>query len=145
MSPNHALMEIAQQAIIVDPNGRVLVLRRPDGNWQFAGGRLEKDESWEEGLKREVREETGIEDLDIGPALLVATWEYKGVPLYGTYFYCQTRTTEVKLSHEHEEHRWLTTDDDLGQIQFWHSDIRNMTEAALRIANRKPHDHSHDH
>ncbi len=132
--PNHALMQIAQQAILVDPEGRVLLLRRPDGNWQFAGGRLEKDEKWDEGLRREIREETGITDVDIGPALLVATWEYQGVPLYGTYFYCETSITEVTLSHEHDECRWITPNDDLDEIQFWHSDIRNMTEAALRIA-----------
>jgi 8-oxo-dGTP diphosphatase len=130
----HALMQIAQQAILVDPEGRVLLLRRPDGNWQFAGGRLEEGESWDEGLRREVEEETGITAIDIGPALLVATWEYMGVPLYGTYFYCLTNSTEVQISREHEEYRWVSSDDNLDKIQFWHSDIRNMTEAALRIA-----------
>lgn len=135
MMSKHALMQIAQQAIIVDQDGRVLLLRRPDGNWQFAGGRLEEGESWSDGLRREVEEETGITDLDIGPALLVATWVYKGVPLYGTYFYCQTETTNITMSDEHEEYRWVTSKEDLDEIQFWHSDIRNMTEAALRIAS----------
>jgi ADP-ribose pyrophosphatase YjhB (NUDIX family) len=51
-------------AVIVD-EGRVLLIRRGSeplkGCWSLPGGLLEVGESLEEGLRREVREETGLE------------------------------------------------------------------------------------
>jgi ADP-ribose pyrophosphatase YjhB (NUDIX family) len=47
--------------ICVTDNNEI-VLITPDGkNWGFPGGRPEDDESWEETLRREVREEACVE------------------------------------------------------------------------------------
>lgn len=46
-------------ALVVD-EGRALFVKE-DGTWLLPGGRLEDGESPEEGAKREVREETGVE------------------------------------------------------------------------------------
>jgi ADP-ribose pyrophosphatase YjhB (NUDIX family) len=51
-------------AIIFDDEGRVLLLEhvfRPDGGWGIPGGFLSKGEQPEEALRREMREEIGIE------------------------------------------------------------------------------------
>jgi len=53
-------------AVIVDDAGRVLLSRRPDeahqgGLWEFPGGKLETGESTADALRRECREELGIE------------------------------------------------------------------------------------
>jgi 8-oxo-dGTP diphosphatase len=46
---------------IVERDGRVLLVHRPKyDDWSFPKGKLEKDESWEEGALREVEEETGL-------------------------------------------------------------------------------------
>ncbi|NKN32372.1 Nudix family hydrolase [Marichromatium bheemlicum] len=50
---------------IADPDGRVLISRRPEGVhqgglWEFPGGKLEADESPTMGLARELDEELGI-------------------------------------------------------------------------------------
>ena len=52
-------------AIIID-NGRVLIARRQPpgkmpGMWEFPGGKIEKGESPEACLKRELREELDID------------------------------------------------------------------------------------
>jgi ADP-ribose pyrophosphatase YjhB (NUDIX family) len=52
-------------AVIVDDAGRVLLIRRGGeplkGHWSLPGGLLELGESLTNGVKREVREETGLE------------------------------------------------------------------------------------
>ncbi|HIE18036.1 MAG TPA: NUDIX hydrolase [Dehalococcoidia bacterium] len=59
---------LAVGAIIEDAKGRVLLVRhKPErggfwqGRWICPGGELELGETIEEGIKREVREETGLE------------------------------------------------------------------------------------
>jgi mutator protein MutT len=124
-------MQIVQQAIILNRQGQILILRRPEGVWQFAGGRLEEGERWDEGLRREVREETGINDLEISSVLMVDNFEWESQQLYSIYFLCRTRTTAVRLSHEHVEYRWLDRDDDLQEISFWHHNLRALAEGVF--------------
>jgi 8-oxo-dGTP diphosphatase len=46
---------------VVLRNGRVLLVHRPEyDDWTLPKGKLEQDESWEEGALREVEEETGL-------------------------------------------------------------------------------------
>ena len=52
-------------AAIVVRKGKVLVLRRSTGSiagsWEFPGGKVDPGESPEEALRRELREELGVE------------------------------------------------------------------------------------
>jgi mutator protein MutT len=125
---DHVLMQIVQQAIILNRQGQILILRRPEGVWQFAGGRLEEGERWDEGLRREVREETGITDIEIVSVLMVDNFEWQSQRLYSAYFLCRTSATGVQLSSEHVEYAWLNHDDDLQQINFWHHNLRALVE-----------------
>lgn len=65
---------IRVKALII--NNDVILLGNENGVLQFPGGHLEDDESYEECLKREVREETGIEisDDEIGKQLMKVTY-----------------------------------------------------------------------
>src|SRR5215469_8916020 len=48
-------------ALIRDEGGRVLLVRHVDGPWQLPGGAIDPDESPEEAVRRECREEASIE------------------------------------------------------------------------------------
>jgi len=66
--------------VIADARGRILLARRTEGRdlaglWEFPGGKREPDESAEQALARELREELGI-DATIGPRLIVVPHEY---------------------------------------------------------------------
>jgi 8-oxo-dGTP pyrophosphatase MutT (NUDIX family) len=67
---------VSVAAIIVDDAGQVLMTQRRDnGHWEPPGGVLELDESILDGVRREVREETG---LHIEPERLSGI--YKNMP-----------------------------------------------------------------
>ncbi|ASO18005.1 hypothetical protein AHOG_01700 [Actinoalloteichus hoggarensis] len=56
--PRHS---VSVAGVVVRDDGRILVIRRADdGRWEPPGGVLELDETFEEGVRREVREETGV-------------------------------------------------------------------------------------
>jgi 8-oxo-dGTP diphosphatase len=52
-------------AVVHDPDGRLLLIRRGHaphaGSWSLPGGRVERGETPEQAVEREVREETGLE------------------------------------------------------------------------------------
>jgi dihydroneopterin triphosphate diphosphatase len=97
-----------------------LVLKRSDdetiypGLWQIVSGGIERGEKAYEAVVREVQEEIGIK-----PAKLYNT------PLTNTFYFFTNDSvnvspvfaveikdgTEVKLSLEHKEFRWLTKED----------------------------------
>ena len=51
---------------LIDADGRVLITKRPEGKkmaglWEFPGGKIEKGETPEQALIRELKEELNIE------------------------------------------------------------------------------------
>lgn len=72
---------IGVSAVVFDGQERVLLIQRgqapAQGLWHFPGGRLEAGESLVEGVRREVREETGL-DVRIGPIMAVVERRQEG-------------------------------------------------------------------
>lgn len=67
-------MRPAARALVLDPDERVLLVRfvNPDTGqefWTTPGGGIKPGESPEDAIRRELREETGLEDPEIGPAI----------------------------------------------------------------------------
>lgn len=53
----------------LERDGKFLLVQRPPGKkneglWEFPGGKVEKEETLEEALKRELKEELGIDVLE---------------------------------------------------------------------------------
>ena len=60
----------AVYVVTVQANGKILITRRPDnvhlpGLWEFPGGKVEANESLQDALRREIREEAGLECLSL--------------------------------------------------------------------------------
>jgi 8-oxo-dGTP diphosphatase len=79
---------IAVVAAVVEEHHRFLVTRRPPGVhlaglWEFPGGKIDQEESHDAALRRELREELGI-DAEIGVLVYETTHAYpeRTVALY---------------------------------------------------------------
>ena len=69
------VLEVAA-GVLVDGQGRVLIAKRPahlhQGDlWEFPGGKLEPDETSEQALRRELKEEIDIEVLKATPLISI--------------------------------------------------------------------------
>ena len=89
-------------------------LNRKGGHWEFSKGHIEEGEDYFKTIKREVKEETGLEDIKIIPGFKEhikyffraydnKKWIFKLV----TFFVAETKTKEIKLSPEHIGFVWL--------------------------------------
>ncbi|MEM6414042.1 MAG: (deoxy)nucleoside triphosphate pyrophosphohydrolase [Pseudomonadota bacterium] len=97
---------------LVDPDGRVLMAQRPKNKsfplkWEFPGGKIEKGESPEQALVRELREEIGIDVTeDCVAPLTFASCPLDLVHLLLPLFICR-KWKGIPAAHEAAELRWV--------------------------------------
>ncbi|MGH2377212.1 MAG: NUDIX hydrolase [Candidatus Limnocylindria bacterium] len=67
---SHRRFLVGVNGVGVEPDGRVIMARHRFGSpqWRLLGGFITRDESFQDALRREVREETGLE-IEVGPVL----------------------------------------------------------------------------
>ena len=106
-------------ALIWSPEtSQYLLLRRSEhkdyaaGVWECVTGRVDQGEGFEDALRREVREELGV-DVEI-EHILGTTHFYRGSSspeneLVGVVYLCTIPDpASIHLSSEHSEYRWLS-------------------------------------
>ena len=90
------------------------------GYWEFPGGKVEADETPEEALARELREELKI-DVTVGEFIVTATHE-AGTAVIELSTYLCTIIEGVPVLTEHEESRWLPVSE-LCDVEWAPADI----------------------
>lgn len=114
---------VALKAVIVNDEGKMLVVREANtytegtnlGKYDVPGGRLEPGEAWQDGLTREVREETGLM-VELVRPLIVGEWRpvINGVTnqIIGIFMLCQLAGSDtIALDHEHDAYLWISAAD----------------------------------
>jgi 8-oxo-dGTP diphosphatase len=102
-TPCHSVSVAA--AIFDDSGEKVLLIKRRDnGRWEPPGGVLELDETIEDGLRREVREETGA-DINVGP--LTGVYKNMSRGIVNLVFRCEVTSKPGISSKEAAEIAWL--------------------------------------
>jgi len=89
-----------------------LLLHYPSGHWDFVKGKMEKGELIQETAIRETEEETGINDvkfLENFEEWIEYNFQYQGELVHKkvVFFLAETKTKEVKISHEHLDYTWM--------------------------------------
>ena len=135
-TPRHS---VAVVGVVFRDDGRVLAIQRRDtGGWQPPGGVLELAETFEEGVRREVLEETGI-SVDVERLAGV----YKNIPggIVALVFRCRPLTGSAQPSDEAAVVRWLTLTEVADLMDPAHA-VR-ITDALLDTPTSRAHDGTH--
>lgn len=101
-------------AIIVDKqNNLIFCCKRGYGEykgfWEFPGGKVEKGETSEEAVIREIKEELDV-DINIESFLTNVNYEYSDFILNMDCFLCTIKNGDIKLL-EAMDSRWLDKKD----------------------------------
>ena len=103
--PRHS---VSVGGAIIDEQGRALLIQRRDNHhWEPPGGVLELAESIEDGLRREVREETG---LDIEPGTLSGVYKNMSRGVVALVFRCKATGGQLTTNDEVTAFRWADED-----------------------------------
>ena len=89
-----------------------LLLHYPSGHWDFVKGKMEKGESYHETARRETQEETGITDITFIENFeewIEYNFQYQGELVHKkvVFFLAETKTRDIKISHEHLDYTWM--------------------------------------
>lgn len=113
MQADRATAQIEVVAAVIRRGGRIFATQRGYGEfkdwWEFPGGKMEPDETPQQALVREIREELDT-DISIGSLIRTVEWDYPGFHLTMHCFWCTLASAELHLL-EHEAARWLSKDE----------------------------------
>lgn len=107
---------IGVKALICDENGRFLLWREDNGKWELPGGGLELDESPQEGLRRELKEEAGLEAVEIAehPSYFTRSMNTRlGYPMAHIMYKTRVKNLNITPSDECQEVRFFTIEEAL--------------------------------
>ena len=103
-----------------------LLLNYPEGHWDFPKGNIEKGELPIDTVRREISEETGINNIRIFPSFKkkIVYYYRRNAGLVHKeviYFLARTLTLDVTLSHEHTNYLWLDLEKALNKVTYRNS------------------------
>lgn len=116
-------------AAVIERDGRYLLTLRPAGthladHWEFPGGKCDPHESHAEALRRELREELGI-DADVGPLVHATTHHYPDRTVALHFYSCRYQGEPHGLLGQ--QVRWVTGAD-LKTLRFPEADARLVAQ-----------------
>lgn len=111
MRLTHPRFAVTVGAVVTDARGLVLLLKhrfRPGAGWGMPGGFMEAGEQPEDALRRELREEIGLE---IERAQLFTVRAFKKPRQVEIVFRCQAIGNPDQLNFEIQKAKWFSVDE----------------------------------
>ena len=136
VSTGQTTMETSCGTVVINL-GNILLLEYPQGHWDFPKGHVEEsDPSRIDAAKRELQEETGIDDIKIIQGFEERTeydFRHRGKKIEKEVFWYigETGIIDVQISHEHRNYLWLD----------WEQAIEMLTHDESKAVLKSAHEH----
>ena len=122
------------------PSGKMyLLLNYPSGHWDFVKGNIEEGETLKETVIREIREETGIVDVNFVNGFedkVEYHYQRDGELVHKEviFFLAKTKTVDVKISHEHLGFTWLEYNNALKKLTY--KNAQNVMKKVVELESK---------
>ena len=103
-------MKAKGNTAVIYKDGKILIAKRnlqkdQGGKWEFPGGKVEKGETNEEALKREIKEELDA-DIEVKEYVGENEFHYPEKDVKLIFYKAELISAKVKLL-EHEDYKWI--------------------------------------
>lgn len=134
-TPQHS---VSVAGVILDATAShvVLIQRRDNGRWEPPGGVLELEEAIEDGLRREIKEETGA---DITVDTLTGVYKNMSRGIIALVFRCSALTEPLPSTPEAAAVAWVPVTD-VGKLMDSAYSVRVMDAITSTTASVRAHD-----
>jgi len=112
MEHNH---KVSVAAMVHDGKGKILLVNSPWRGWEYPGGLIEPGETFENALRREIREESGVE---VEIERFVGICKNVEKDIVNIDFVCRYVSGELTTSQESTEVVWATPEEAFARITF---------------------------
>lgn len=121
-------------AAIIIENGKVFATQRGYGEfkdgWEFPGGKIEPNETPEDAIVREIKEELDTK-VEVQELLDTVEYDYPNFHLSMDCFICKIKSGDLVLK-EHEAAKWLTKET-LGSVEWLPADQGLIPQIEKRL------------
>ncbi len=122
-------------AAIIIEHGKVFATQRGYGEfkdgWEFPGGKIELNETPEDAIVREIKEELDTE-VEVQELLDTVEYDYPNFHLSMDCFICKIKSGDLVLK-EHEAAKWLTKDT-LRSVEWLPADLGLVPQIEKRLS-----------
>ncbi|MDB5185886.1 MAG: GDP-mannose mannosyl hydrolase [Candidatus Saccharibacteria bacterium] len=119
------MTHVVAKLLIKNIQGQVLLIKRSETDtrrplqWDIPGGFVEQDEDFVAAAVREAKEESG---LIVNKEACELVYTKTAMTPHGNtawlFFVTESNVTDIRLSHEHVEHTWVTVGEALEMIEY---------------------------
>ena len=116
-------------AAVIQHRGRIFATQRGYGEfkdgWEFPGGKIEPNETPQQSLRREIKEELDT-DIEVKDLIDTIDYDYPTFHLTMHCFWCTVKSGKLELL-EHEDAKWLTKEE-LESVDWLPADLQLISK-----------------
>ena len=107
--------KVSVAALVTNEEGKILLVNSPWRGWEYPGGLIEPGETFAEALRREIREEAGVE---VEIERFVGICKNLEKDIVNIDFVCRYISGELTTSDESTEVIWASPEEAMALITF---------------------------